>query len=88
VAATLYCFGCKRGVTMDTMSEFFVRLRLETQVGCSPSALRGVMQALEAALVVSIMMNRDGDNALREAFQAMAGKSREGSIVILLPVRG
>src|SRR5712671_6561000 len=36
---------------MDTMSEFFARLRLERQVGCSPSALRGVMQALEAALL-------------------------------------
>ncbi|MGE3538815.1 MAG: hypothetical protein AB7N91_15455 [Candidatus Tectimicrobiota bacterium] len=35
---------------MDTLSEFCVRLRLETQVGCSPSALRGVMQALEAAV--------------------------------------
>jgi hypothetical protein len=51
VVATLYCFGCKRGVGLDTMSEFFARLRLETQVGCSPSALRGVMQALEAALL-------------------------------------
>jgi IclR helix-turn-helix domain len=51
VVATLYTFGLKRGVGLDTMREFFVRLRLETQVGCSPSALRGVMQALEAALV-------------------------------------
>jgi len=51
VVATLYVFGCKRGVGIDTMSEFFARLRLETQVGCSPSALRGVMQALEAALL-------------------------------------
>jgi hypothetical protein len=51
VVATLYLFGCKRGVGMDTMSEFFARLRLETQIGCSPSALRGVMQALEAALL-------------------------------------
>ena len=33
------------------MSEFFARLRLERQVGCSPSALRGVMHALEAALL-------------------------------------
>ena len=33
------------------MSEFFARLRLETQVGCSPSALRGVMQALEDTMV-------------------------------------
>src|SRR3977135_4406580 len=40
VVATLYTFGLKRGVGMDTMSEFFARLRLERQVGCSPSALR------------------------------------------------
>jgi DNA-binding Lrp family transcriptional regulator len=46
VVATLYTFGLKRGVGMDTFSEFFARLRLETQVGCSPSALRGVMEAL------------------------------------------
>ena len=50
VVATLYTFGLKRGVGMDTISEFFTRLCLETQVGCSPSALRGVM----AALVVTI----------------------------------
>jgi hypothetical protein len=49
VVATLYLFGGKRGVGIDTMSAFFARLRLETQLGCSPSALRGVMQALEAA---------------------------------------
>lgn len=48
VVATLYTFGLKRGVGMDTMSEFFARLRLDTQVGCSPCALRHVMQALEA----------------------------------------
>lgn len=50
MVATLYTFGLKRGVGLETISEFFARLRLETQVGCSPSALRGVMQALEAAL--------------------------------------
>jgi hypothetical protein len=50
VVATIYTFGLTRGVGVDTISEFFVRLRLETQVGCSPSALRGVMQALEAAV--------------------------------------
>ena len=47
VVATLYTFGRKRGVGLDTISEFFVRLHLATQVGCSASALRGVMQALE-----------------------------------------
>jgi IclR helix-turn-helix domain len=51
VVATLYTFGLKRGVGLDTMREFFARLHLEMQVGCSPSALRGVMQAWEAALL-------------------------------------
>jgi len=51
VVATLYTFGLKRGVGVETMSEFFARLRLETQVGCSPSALRGVMEALAVMIV-------------------------------------
>jgi hypothetical protein len=51
VVATLYTFGLKRGVGVETMSEFFARLRLETQVGCSPSALRGVMAALAVTIV-------------------------------------
>src|SRR5439155_1311625 len=51
VVATLYTFGLKRGVGAETISEFFGRLRLETHVGCSPSALRGVMQALEHVLL-------------------------------------
>ena len=46
MAATLYLFGLKRGVGTDTMSEFCARLHLETHVGCSPSALRGVRQTL------------------------------------------
>ena len=51
MVATLYTFGLKRGVGLDTMRAFFTRLRLERQVGCSPSALRGIMHALEAALL-------------------------------------
>jgi DNA-binding IclR family transcriptional regulator len=43
--ATLSTFGLKRGGGLETSSEFFARLRLETQGGCAPSALRGVMQA-------------------------------------------
>jgi dihydroxyacetone kinase DhaKLM complex PTS-EIIA-like component DhaM len=35
---------------VDTLSEFCARLRLETPIGCSPSALRGVIQALEATI--------------------------------------
>jgi len=51
VVATLYTFGLKRGVGAETLSEFFGRLRLETRMGCSPSALRGMMQALEQAIL-------------------------------------
>ena len=49
VVATLYTFGLKRGVGAETIREFFVRLRLEMHVGCSPSALRGLMDVLEQA---------------------------------------
>ncbi len=51
VVATLYTFGLKRGVGMDTMHAFFARLHLATQVGCSPSALRRVMQTLAATIL-------------------------------------
>jgi len=51
VVATLYPFGLKRGVGAETLSEFCGHLRLETQVGCSPSALRGVMHALEHVIL-------------------------------------
>jgi Family of unknown function (DUF6399)/IclR helix-turn-helix domain len=46
VVATLYIFGLKRGVGVETISEFLARLHLATQIGSSPSALRGVMQVL------------------------------------------
>ena len=47
VVATLLVFGLKRGVGAETISEFFGRLRLDSPVGCSPSALRHVMHTLE-----------------------------------------
>src|SRR5438105_10925644 len=51
VVATLFVFGLKRGVGAETISEFFGRLHLETHVGCSPSALPGVMHALEHVIL-------------------------------------
>ena len=47
VVAALFIFGLKRGVGAETISEFLSRLRLETPIGCSPSALRGIMDMLE-----------------------------------------
>src|SRR3989454_597592 len=49
VVATLYTFSLKRGVGAETLHEFFVHLRLERHVGCSPSALRGFMDIVEQA---------------------------------------
>jgi hypothetical protein len=51
VVATLFVFGLKRGVGAETLSEFFTHLRLEGHVGCSPSALRTVMHALERLIL-------------------------------------
>jgi hypothetical protein len=55
VVATLYPFGLTRGVGAETLREFFGRLHLETQVGCSPSALRGVMHAWEHVILETAM---------------------------------
>ena len=44
--ATLYTFGLKRGGGVDTLSTFCAHVHLETQGGCSPCALRQVMQVL------------------------------------------
>jgi len=49
VVASLYTFSLKRGVGVETICEFFVRLRLEMHVGCSPSALRGFVDVLAHA---------------------------------------
>ena len=50
VVATLDPCGLQRGVGRDTLSEFFTRRHLATQVGGAASAFRGVLQALEAAV--------------------------------------
>ena len=50
VIAVLYVFGLKRGVGAETLSEFFMRVRLDQHLGCSPSALRHLMQVLEHAI--------------------------------------
>ena len=64
VVATLYTFGLKRGVGVETLSAFLTRLRLDTPVGCSPGALRQVMQALEAtALATAATWEQDASAA-------------------------
>ena len=72
VVATLSPFGLKRGVGMDTMSEFFVRLRLQHSMGCSPTALRGVMQALERIIMETAGAWEKEDTTAGEAEKSLA----------------
>ncbi len=51
VVATLYTFGLKRGGGAETLSEFFGRLGLQSHIGCSPSALRHLMEVLEQVML-------------------------------------
>ena len=61
VAATLFEFGLKRGVGAETLSAFFSRLHLEEQLGCSPSALRTMMNTLERLiLALTAAWEKDG----------------------------
>jgi len=64
VVAALFTFGLKRGVGAETISEFFGRLRLEAHIGSSPSALRRIMEALEAVLLeTAATWEHDGEAA-------------------------
>jgi len=44
-------FGLKRGVGADSISAFCCWLRLESHVGCAPSALRGVLDVGEQTIL-------------------------------------
>jgi hypothetical protein len=50
VIAMLYEFGVKGNQGAERMSEFLKRIRVDTHVGSSPSALRNIVQQLEKAL--------------------------------------
>jgi hypothetical protein len=87
VIATLYTFGLKRGVGLDTISEFFTRLHLETQVGCSSTALRGVMQAVEATLLkTAVAWEQDGQTPgeVREIIGAVDETFLERMILVFM----
>ena len=87
VLATLYTFGLKRGVGLDTISEFFVRLHLATQVGCSASALRGVMQTMEAALLeTTVAWEQEGQTSgeVREIIGAVDETFLERMILVCM----
>lgn len=51
IVAVRSLFGLKRWGGAETMREFFARLHLERHVGCSPSALRGMMEALARVIL-------------------------------------
>jgi Family of unknown function (DUF6399)/IclR helix-turn-helix domain len=90
LVATLYTFGLKRGVGVQTMSEFFARLHLETQIGCSPSAVRGVMQALEEALIETAEgWEKDGlaDGEVREIIGAVDETFLEQMILVFMDLK-
>jgi hypothetical protein len=53
LVAVLYVFGLQRGVGAETMSALFACLRLEQQVGCSPSTWRAVMEKLALLILAT-----------------------------------
>jgi hypothetical protein len=90
VVATLYTFGLQRGVGVDTMRAFFARLRLERQVGCSPSALRGVLHALEVARLETAGTWKQDACAraeVRESIGAVDATFLEPMILVLMDLR-
>ena len=51
VFGAIYCFGIKRGIVAGSLSEFFHLLRLEQQIGCSPSAIRAMEVQLKTKII-------------------------------------
>jgi hypothetical protein len=51
VFAVIFVFGIKGGVGAERLSEFFHRVRLDRQVGSSPTALRTLRRQLEEAIL-------------------------------------
>jgi len=51
ICATLYIFGIRCGVGMETVSEFFKCLRLEKHLGISPTNLRRMISIIEDAIL-------------------------------------
>ncbi len=51
VLSTIYIFGIKQGVGSEVLSEFFHRLRLNRQIGVSPTALRRLEAKLRSEII-------------------------------------
>ena len=59
VIAMIYVFGMKGNQGAERMSEFLKRIRVDTHVGVSPSALRNMMKEIEEQLVVFQKMQEE-----------------------------
>jgi DNA-binding transcriptional ArsR family regulator len=64
VFAVIFVFGIKGGVGAERLSEFFHRVRLDRQVGSSPTALRRLQGQLEEAIMAYPTAQ---ENLLRQA---------------------
>ncbi len=51
VLSTIYIFGIKQGVGSEVLSEFFHQLRLNKQVGVSPTALRRLEALMRSEII-------------------------------------
>ena len=51
VFGVIYCFGIKGGIGADSLSDFLHLLRLEQQIGCSPSAIRAMEVQLKTKII-------------------------------------
>jgi len=50
VFAVLFFFGIRSGVGAESLSQFFKLIRINTHVGCSPSAIRNQLRQMEQLL--------------------------------------
>ncbi|MCP5009539.1 MAG: DNA-binding protein [Aestuariibacter sp.] len=84
VTAVLFEFGLKCNLGADRLSEFFKRIRLEQQIGVSPTALRNLLKRLEA-LVMSYQHEQESQRCgSRREIIASADETFFGEVMILI----
>lgn len=82
--ATLLIFGVEQGIGADTLSRYFIMLRLDTHIGVSPSSIRTRLTQLQDLI---IRFQEEVEKSHKGAFKDVIGAADEtffGNLLILV----
>ena len=73
VFATIYLFGIKHGVGSEALSEFFHLLRLNSQIGISPTALRRLEVEMRSQILAYAQQQHQEVKLTNSKLEILAG---------------